>query len=78
MHGFVKLKGDTNNYSSELSKLKADLANISNISGLDRQQAEFERITQEVQRLKIAYKDAKAENISLAHHSNYYTKNCVR
>mgnify|MGYP002585313166 FL=1 len=64
--GFVKLKGDTNNYSSELSKLKADLANISNISGLDRQQAEFERITQEVQRLKIAYKDAKAENISLA------------
>lgn len=64
--GFVKLKGDTNSYSAELSKLKSELAGIGNISGLDKQQAEFDRITQEVGKLKLAYKEAKAENDSLA------------
>lgn len=64
--GFSKLKGSTNNYSSELSKLRTDLSGLSNISGLDKQQAEFERITQEIGRLKIVYKEAKAENVSLA------------
>lgn len=64
--GFVKLKGDTNSYSAELSKLKSELASIGNISGLDKQQAEFDRITQEVGKLKLAYKEAKAENDSLA------------
>ena len=64
--GFVKLKGDTNSYSAELSKLKSELAGIGNISGLDKQQAEFDRITQEVGKLKLAYKEAKAENDSFA------------
>ncbi len=63
---FVKLKGSMNNESIVLAKLKSDLANIGNISGLDKQQAEFERITQEVNRLSIAYKEASAENRSLA------------
>ena len=63
--GFTKLHGSTNQYSSDLSKLRTDLSGLSNISGLDKQQAEFERITQEVDRLKAAYKEAKAENDSL-------------
>lgn len=63
---FSKLKGSTNTYSAELAKLKSDLSNISNIGDLGRQQAEFERITQEVVRLKSAYKEAKAENDKLA------------
>lgn len=64
--GFSKLKGSTNAYSSQLSQLRTDLSGLNNISGLDKQQAEFERITQEVGKLKAAYKEAKAENISLA------------
>lgn len=63
--GFTKLHGSTNQYSSDLSKLRTDLSGLSNISGLDKQQAEFERITQEVDRLKATYKEAKAENDSL-------------
>lgn len=63
--GFTKLHGSTNQYSSDLSKLRTDLSGLSNISGLDKQQAEFERITQEVDKLKAAYKEAKAENDSL-------------
>ena len=63
--GFTKLHGSTNQYSSDLSKLRTDLSGLSNISGLDKQQAEFERITQEVDRLKAAYKETKAENDSL-------------
>lgn len=62
---FVKLKGSVNNESTALAKLKTDLANIGNISGLDKQQAEFERITQEVNRLSVAYKEAYAENQAL-------------
>lgn len=62
---FVKLKGSVNNESTALAKLKTDLANIGNISGLDKQQAEFERIIQEVNRLSVAYKEAYAENQAL-------------
>lgn len=39
---------------------------ISNIKGLDNQQREFERITQEVNRLSVAYKEAKSEAASVA------------
>lgn len=62
---FTKLKGSTNTYSAELASLKSDLAGIQNISGLDKQQEEFARITQEVTRLKAAYKEANAENRAL-------------
>jgi len=63
---FVKLKGTINSESVELQKLKQDLANITKIEGLEKQQAEFERITQEVDRLSVAYKTTKAEATSAA------------
>lgn len=62
---FVKLKGSANQESVALAQLKSDLAGISNIDGLNRQQAEFDRITNEVKRLSAAYKEAKAENAAL-------------
>ncbi len=63
---FVKLKGSINSESTELQKLKEDLAAISNIKGFENQQAEFERITQRVNNLSTAYKKAKAEATSAA------------
>lgn len=74
---FVKLKGSVNNESTALAKLKADLANISNINGLDRQQAEFERITQEVNKLSIAYKEAYAENQALVSSQQLMSKKTI-
>lgn len=62
---FVKLKGSVSSESTALAKLKTDLANISNINGLERQQAEFERITAEVDKLSVSYKKAYAENQAL-------------
>lgn len=63
---FVKLKGSVSQESTALAKLKTDLAGIKNIKGLENQQKEFERITQEVNRLSTAYKKAKAEAASAA------------
>ena len=63
---FVKLKGSVSHESTALAKLKTDLAGIKNIKGLENQQKEFERITQEVNRLSTAYKKAKAEAASAA------------
>lgn len=63
---FVKLKGNISSESAELQKLKTDLSEIGNISGLENQQAEFERITQRVNELSVAYKQAKAEMTSAA------------
>ena len=74
---FVKLKGSVNNESTALAKLKTDLANIGNISGLDRQQAEFERITQEVNRLSVAYKEAYAENQALVSSQQLMSKKTI-
>lgn len=74
---FVKLKGSVNNESVALAKLKTDLANIGNISGLDRQQAEFERITQEVNRLSVAYKEAYAENQALVSSQQLMSKKTI-
>lgn len=62
---FAKLKGSVNNESTALQKLKSDLANIGNISGIEKQQAEFERITAEVNKMSVAYKKAKADNKAL-------------
>lgn len=74
---FVKLKGSVSNESTALAKLKTDLANIGNISGLDRQQAEFERITQEVNRLSVAYKEAYAENQALVSSQQLMSKKTI-
>ena len=63
---FVKLKGSVSQESTALAKLKTDLAGIKNIKGLENQQREFERITQEVNKLSTAYKKAKAEAASVA------------
>lgn len=63
---FVKLKGSVSQESTALAKLKTDLAGIKNIKGLENQQKEFERITQEVNRLSTACKKAKAEAASAA------------
>lgn len=63
---FVKLKGSVSQESTALAKLKTDLTGIKNIKGLENQQKEFERITQEVNRLSTAYKKAKAEAASAA------------
>lgn len=63
---FTKLKGSINSESSELRSLKQELANISNIQGLNNQQAEFERITLRVKELSAAYKTAKSEATSAA------------
>ena len=63
---FVKLKGSVSQESTALAKLKTDLAGIKNIKGLENQQKEFERITQEVNKLSTAYKKAKAEAASAA------------
>ena len=63
---FVKLKGSVSQESTALAKLKTDLAGIKNIKGLENQQKEFERITQEVNKLSTAYKKANAEAASAA------------
>lgn len=63
---FVKLKGSINNESTELQGLRTALNNISQIEGLNRQQAEFDRITQRVRELSIAYKTAKADATAVA------------
>ena len=63
---FVKLKGSVSQESTALAKLKTDLAGIKNINGLENQQREFERITQEVNKLSTAYKKAKAEAASVS------------
>lgn len=63
---FVKLKGSINAESTELQRLKQELANISQIQGLDNQQAAFERITLRVNQLSASYKTAKAEAASAA------------
>lgn len=74
---FVKLKGSVSNESTALAKLKSDLANISSISGLDRQQAEFQRITQEVEKLSVSYKKAYSENQSLVSSQQLLSKKSV-
>lgn len=63
---FVKLKGTMNDQSSKLQKLKQDLVSIGSIKGIENQQAEFERITSEVNKLSVAYKKAKADATSIA------------
>lgn len=75
--GFTKLKGSTNNYTSELSKLKSDLAGLQNIGSLDKQQAEFERIRQEVSKLSAKYKEAYAENQALVSSQQLMSKKTI-
>lgn len=74
---FVKLKGSVSQESTALAKLKTDLAGIKNIKGLENQQKEFERITQEVNRLSTAYKSAKAEAASVAATQKFLTNKNV-
>lgn len=75
--GFTKLKGSTNNYTSELIKLKSDLAGLQNIGSLDKQQAEFERIRQEVSKLSAKYKEAYAENQALVSSQQLMSKKTI-
>lgn len=74
---FVKLKGSVSQESTALAKLKTDLAGIKNIKGLENQQKEFERITQEVNKLSTAYKSAKAEAASVAATQKFLTNKNV-
>lgn len=74
---FVKLKGSVSQESTALAKLKTDLAGIKNIKGLENQQKEFERITQEVNKLSTAYKSAKAEATSVAATQKFLTNKNV-
>lgn len=53
------------------------MAGIKNIKGLENQQKEFERITQEVNKLSTAYKSAKAEAASVAATQKFLTNKNV-
>lgn len=74
---FTKLKGSVSQESTALTKLKADLAGIKNITGIENQWKEFERITQEVNKLSTAYKSAKAEAASVAATQKFLTNKNV-
>ena len=63
---FVKLEGETNKWSAELQKLKQELSNINKVGDLSQRQAEFERITRQVNELNTAYKKQKAEATAAA------------
>lgn len=61
---FTKLLGSSHQYANEINNLKTSLDGISNINGLENQQAEFERISQRVKELSSGYKDLKLETES--------------